>query len=525
MSRLGPLFAVAVRTRLRTIVSSRAGTVLLVVGALVLLGMNVLFGFGLFAVLRATQRVRPELLATVVSWIATWFGLLAISRPAMFRNVAGGALTNVLHLPFARSELLIFSFVTGILVPMVLETPLLLGATAGLAPSLALAPVVLALVLLSQGILLGTMYVVSLGLIVLTRRRWISDLAGAFGVLLFLLPAILLETGNLRALAAAGPVLSFLAALAPFLPFGWAPRAAVFASRGDWIGCAVFALLAIALAAGLALLALRLLNRVLDGEIQPDEGATRKGARARMWLPGGLGALIENEVRTILRLPAARAALVTTSVIPALWVAILARRGGIGDGGLFLIILVAGVGSANLFAFMGRRVVTVLSSPVWRAGILLSRNLADTFLRVPMLFLIALVLVWRGRGDSVPGLLAAIACLWFCATALQNFASILRPYALPLDRTNPLSSGQDGRQTAGSWLSAGMTFASVPLAAPFLFLVWLGATRFEEYEWLALPLAVLGAAAVYAVCIDVGGRMLERREPEVLEKLLDDRPV
>ena len=63
------------------------------------------------------------------------------------------------------------------------------------------------------------------------------------------------------------------------------------------------------------------------------------------------------------------------------------------------------------------------------------------------------------------------------------------------------------------------------IAVAPLFLVWLGANRFPEYAAFAYPLAVLGALAVYAGCVDFGGRMLERREAEVLEKLVDDRPV
>lgn len=525
MSRLLPLFGVALKSRVRSMFASRSGVVLLGVGAIFIVAMNVLLGFGLFVALRATRQVRPELLATAASWIATWFGVLALTRPIMFRNFAGGALTNVLHLPFSRAELLAFSFVTGVMVPLVFEMPVLIGATAGLSPSLAMAPVIFLFVALSQAVLLGATYAVSLGMIVMTRRRWLSDLAAVFGVFVFLLPAVLMQPAVARRMfTPGGALLTFLSEVAPLTPFGWAPRAAVFASRGDWLACAVFAGLAIALAVSLAGLSFYLLNRILDGDIQPDSPAANR-AGSRIWLPGGLGAMIENEIRTIWRLPLARASLVTSMVMPAIWVALISQRGGISDAGLLLILVLSGAGASNLFAFMGRRAVTVFASPVWRGAILLSRNIADTILRVPMVVALSAILVFRGRGESVPALVAAIVCLWLVTAAMQNFASILRPYAIPFDRTNPLSSSDDGRQTAGSLMAMGFGLLAIPVSAPFLFLVWLGANRFEEYAFALIPLAVFGAVAVYAACVDIGGRMLERRETDVLEKLVDDRPV
>lgn len=526
MTHFWALLVVVMKSRLRAIVSSTTGTILLTISGLVLLMMNVLLGVGLFFVLRFVRSGSPDLVATAVSLIATWVGLVALTRPVLFRNAAGGAVTNVLHLPIRRSELLLFSFSTGVLTPLILEAPVMLGATAGLSPSLQVAPVVFAIVVLSQAVFLGTMYVVSLTLIVLTRRRWLFDLASVLGVFLFLAPALLAQFGGFRRSFLLGTsVMSFLRTISPFLPFGWGPRAAVFAGRGEWGSATVYACAAFLLFAALAFIGYRLLTRILDGEIEQDQRKTGSGAPARMWFRGGLGALIENEIRTILRLPMARAALITSSLMPAIWVAFIARRGNAGNSGLLVFLLIAGVGASNLFAFMGRRVVTVLSSPVWRAGILLSRNFADTLLRVPMFLLVTAVLVWRGRAEAAPSALAALIVLWACMLGFQNFASILRPYALPIDRANPLSGDQDGRQTAGSVLAFIMSVAAFLVSAPFLFLIWLGEERFTDYRFLASLLAVIGAFAVYALCIDFGGRLLERREAEVLEKLLDDKPV
>jgi hypothetical protein len=61
----------------------------------------------------------------------------------------------------------------------------------------------------------------------------------------------------------------------------------------------------------------------------------------------------------------------------------------------------------------------------------------------------------------------------------------------------------------------------VLLAAPFLFLAWLPLLLARPVLWLAtLPLALAGAAAVYAMLLAGAARILERREPELMERML-----
>jgi hypothetical protein len=61
------------------------------------------------------------------------------------------------------------------------------------------------------------------------------------------------------------------------------------------------------------------------------------------------------------------------------------------------------------------------------------------------------------------------------------------------------------------------------LAAPFLFLAWLPLLLGRPLLWLAtLPLAVAGASAVYAMLLAGAARVLERREPELMERILSE---
>jgi hypothetical protein len=65
--------------------------------------------------------------------------------------------------------------------------------------------------------------------------------------------------------------------------------------------------------------------------------------------------------------------------------------------------------------------------------------------------------------------------------------------------------------------------ATLVLAAPFLFLAWLPLLLGRPLLWLAtLPLAVAGASAVYAMLLAGAARVLERREPELMERILSE---
>jgi hypothetical protein len=65
--------------------------------------------------------------------------------------------------------------------------------------------------------------------------------------------------------------------------------------------------------------------------------------------------------------------------------------------------------------------------------------------------------------------------------------------------------------------------AALLLSSPFVFLVWLPLLMERPWLWaVTLPLALAGAAAVYAMLVAAAGRLLQRREPEVLERILGE---
>ena len=57
----------------------------------------------------------------------------------------------------------------------------------------------------------------------------------------------------------------------------------------------------------------------------------------------------------------------------------------------------------------------------------------------------------------------------------------------------------------------------------FAFLAWLPWLLETPWLWLAtLPMALAGAAAVYAMMVAAAARLLARREPEVLARVLGE---
>ena len=69
----------------------------------------------------------------------------------------------------------------------------------------------------------------------------------------------------------------------------------------------------------------------------------------------------------------------------------------------------------------------------------------------------------------------------------------------------------------------GLMAAALVVSSPFVFLAWLPLLLERPWLWTAtLPLALAGAGAVYAMLVSAAGGLLQRREPEVLERILGE---
>ena len=519
MNRILLLLGLSWRTRLRGFFSAGASSIFLVLGGLFYLALTCAMGMGAYFALSQSRGARVERFADLASLVVTMFGVFFLTRPLILTNLAGGSLQNLLHLPIRRSELLVYSLLTGVVTPLLLESPVLIGAGLGAASHPALILVTLPLALLSHLTLLAGAHAMSLFAILIARRTWISDLARVFAFSVFFLPSLLNYQSVrefLRPLA--GPV-------AQLSPLGWAARAAVYAGAGDMkqsLGFAAPALLLLLF--GIAVLSLTLLNRILAGE---GEDRVEKQAAtprpARVLLPGALGALIETQLRTQLRTPAARMALLMPTLMMGLFALSLSRPGQTPGSAFAMVVFLSLIGG-NAFLVIGRGIALILGTPVSRAAMLLASDVSGFLFRLPPLLAIVAVTAWRGGADSAFSMVALALALVPISMGVQHFVSILRPFALPRDRLNPFAQRVDARQSSNGVLSLLATLATALIASPFLFLLWLSARVDGAYRSGLLVLSCLGALATYAVLIAVAERLFVKRELRVLEVLLDDSP-
>ena len=517
MTRLLLLLGLSLRTRLRAFVSAGASSIFIALTGLFYLAFTSALGVGAYFVLSQSRGERVDRFADIAALVVTMFGVFFLTRPLILTNLSGASLQNLLHLPIRRGELLVYSLLTGVVAPLVLESPVLIGAALGAASSPALILVTLPLALLAHLTLLAGAHAMSLLAVLMARRTWVADLARVLAFSIFFLPSLFNYRGTREALR---PLIEPLAVLSPL---GWAARAAVYAGGGDFAASLRYAIPAVLLLGGIAILSMTLLNRILAGE---GEDRVRKAAKvrpARVFLPGALGALIETQLRTQLRTPAARMALLMPTLMMGFLAFSLSRPGTLVSpvGMVVFLSLVGG----NAFLVIGRGVALILGTPAPRWSLLAASDVSSLLFRLPPLLAIIAVMGWRAGADAAFGMAAVVLALIPTSMGVQHFVSILRPFALPHDRLNPFAQRVDARQGSNGLLSLFATLATALIASPFLFLVWLG-PRFADgaYSMPMLVLAGLGSFATYAVLIAIAERLLVKRELQVLEVLLDDSP-
>lgn len=519
MSRLLLLIGLSLRVRMRGIVSAGASSILLVLSALFYLAVTCAMGLGAYFALSQTHGVKAERVADLASLVVTLFGVFFLTRPLILSSLAGASLQNLLHLPIRRGELLAYSLVTGVLTPLLLESPVLIGAALGAASRPALILLTFPLALLAHLILLVGAHAMSLFAVLIARRTWISDLARVLAFSIFFLPSLVNYRAPrefLRPLV--GPI-------AQFSPLGWAARAAVHAGAGDLRESAWFAIPALLLLSAVAFVSMTLLNRILAGEGEDHVAKKAKVSRpARVLLPGALGALVETQLRTQLRTPAARMALFFPTLMMGLFAFTLSQQRGAVASPFAIVVFLSFVGG-NAFLLVGRGVALIFGTPVSRAWVLVASDVSSLVFRMPPLLAIIAVTAWRGGRDLGLEMILLVASLIPISMGVQHFVSILRPFALPRDRFNPYAQRVDARQSGNGLASLLATLATAVIAAPFLLLLWLSPRVADgAYAPALTGLACLGAFATYAVLIALAEKLLLNREQRVLEVLLDDSP-
>jgi len=123
---------------------------------------------------------------------------------------------------------------------------------------------------------------------------------------------------------------------------------------------------------------------------------------------------------------------------------------------------------------------------------------------------------------AAPVLTIVIVTLLLAAGA-DNFIAVLFPVPVPDPGRNPYGAASGGRGLGVGMIAALLVFLVMALSGPFAFLAWLPWLIEAPWLWLlTLPMALAGAAAVYAMMVAAAARLLGRREPEVLARVLGE---
>lgn len=506
-------------------------------GLLVTLPFGVLLALGAagltFFVVRAVDRHHPDALLPLVSLAATAIGVFWALSPVL----SGVAFTEthdlsrLVHFPVRPRLLVLASYTANLTRPMVLgELPMAAAVAAAVSGAGFALPASFAGVLLSLAFIVAFAQLTGLALHGLSRQRRWHDLALFLGLGLTFLVSIgpfLLLSGAGRSLG--GALRLVLASALPALsPFGWGVRAGVHAGRGEPGGFAFFA--AASVAATLAVLGISgwLAGRIYHGHADAGRAAAGRGRASRVALPGLIGALVEKDLRVMWREPAIKAMLVFGLAGPLLFLFFLTRLPGRQPPAASLLLLASFVGlgglGSNAFGLERRAIALLFSFPVARWRILVAKNLAASAFRLPGLVTVGLAGLFLAPVAMLPAGGVVVVATLLIATGVDNFLSILFPVVLPAPGRNPYgSAGSGGRGLSGVMLNLAALVAAVALSTPFVFLAWLPLLLELPALWLvSLPLGLAGTVAAYAMLVDVASRLLARREPELLERILGE---
>jgi len=482
---------------------------------------------------RVVEHSRPELMLPAASALATLIGVFWALSPLITGLAAGEThdLTRVLQFPIPLPTLVVSSLLANLVQPLVVvRLPMLLALALALAASAWRLPAALLGVSLSFAVMLAADHLAGLAIQGMARnRRWRDVLLFVglgLGLLVSTLPFLIFASGG----RAVGTTLRFFVRGDGFAlsPFAWGVRAAIHAGRGELAPC----LGQLALGSGAVLSAIGLAvwatARLYRGELDIGGPGSAKGTRARMLLPGRVGALVEKDLRTAWRDPALRASLLTGLVGPLLFLFLVSQMPGVGGspGGLLLIASIAGVTGLGgaAFALERRALPLLLGLPLPRFQLLVAKNLASLGLRTPGLAMFLLVALLLAPLSMLPAVATALAASALVALGLDNYLSILFPVVAPGVGRSPYSGSAAGARGLGAALVAlGSLAAAVAISAPFVFLAWLPVPLGRPALWLvSLPLGLAGAAAVYGMLVAGAAGLLSRREPELLARVLSE---
>ncbi len=364
--------------------------------------------------------------------------------------------------------------------------------------------------------------------------RRTRDLVITLGVLLVACSGLLINV-LVRAFARLSDPTAVLPAIADAA--GWTPLGAVFGvpaalAQGDLLAAGLRLLIALATAAALWFAARGLLAARLVAPIQSRGGGrVRSGGLLDRILPAtAIGAIAARTLRYATRDPRQVINTVMMLLLPALLIGV-ALMNGRGEGSLALgpgTILIPSINALLIGTILqlgiaydndaiALHIHTGVPGRADRAG----RLLGFGIIAVPVtLVLCVAASIIAGRIDLLPASLGAALGLGAAAAGIGVWVGAFLPGRAPAPEANPFGRGSSGGVqsmvammiiTPLSLVIGGPAFG---LAIAAIWTPWLG--------WLSLALGVVcGGLAAWGGAV-LGGRILERRWPEVLAEVASE---
>ena len=148
----------------------------------------------------------------------------------------------------------------------------------------------------------------------------------------------------------------------------------------------------------------------------------------------------------------------------------------------------------------------------------LGRVVGAAVWQVPALVAIDLLMVvWTGRWDALPAVTGACLALYGCALAWSCLTSVLLPYETLAPGDSPMRSRTSGTALLAALIQMAAILLLLAVCSPVL-----GAAVYSVVQgapvwgWVALVAGIVWCGLLLWGGVVVGGRMLDRRGPQVL---------
>lgn len=318
-------------------------------------------------------------------------------------------------------------------------------------------------------------------------------------------------------------LLATTAAVVSWSPFGWAWALPGDVARGAWGVAALHLALAAGLVAGLWACWRYFLDRRL---VEPTSGGSgsapvsANGWIERLYPAGAAGAVATRSLRYWRRDPRHLAALASALVTPlALVVVVGVVPGGVTRLAVFVpaaLALLVGTSVAQDLPFDGSALWLHLSAGVPGADDRRGRVLAALTVFGPLLLVLHLVLAAvSGAWSDLPAALGLSAALTLGGMGVGSWVGAVWQWPGPVPGESPFQRGSSGGLPA---LASGLAVltGTALVGLPALVLLFGGVLWRPWLGWLALPVGLLTGLVVLRVGMRMGGRLLDRRWPEVL---------